>query len=532
VSDDLLLALQNPDVYDHPVINFRLIQTHISWVLLTGEYAYKIKKPANFGFLDFSSLAQRKYYCEQELRLNRRTASGIYLDVVAILGPPEAPFVTKDPAKIQASSANIIEYAVKMRQFDPEASLERLLDDEDKLASQLDKLAVKIADFHQHHALQVAADSPFGTAAEIFAPVQQNFEQIRPLLTGQQERVQLDYLEGWAKATYQCLRDKLEDRKRDGFVRECHGDMHLGNVTLIDNEATLFDCIEFNESFRCIDVLNDLAFLLMDLDDQGLRGLSARTRNLYLEQTGDYAGLYTLKFYKAYRAMVRCKIALFTMTSTGLAAEDVAREGQKYKRYLQLAERYMNVPVPFLMIMHGVAGTGKSTVSSYLLQHLGAIRVRSDVARKMLHGLKPLDRSNSDIDSGIYTADASEQTYRALEKHADCILRAGYPVILDATFLKLKYRQQMQELAENRGVPFVIIDCQAPMEDIEQRIEIRQAKKTDAAEADVKVMHRQLSSEDPLTPLEYAHVVQVSSQDLAALDQLAAQLAERVGVGY
>jgi uncharacterized protein len=524
VSDGLLQALQNPAIYDHPVSNFKIIQTHISWVLLTGDYAYKIKKPMDFGFLDFSTLAKRKFFCEEELRLNQRTAPDIYLQVIAIGGTASAPVIN--------GSGGAIEYAVKMRQFDPDATLDSLLSKPDELALQLDQLALQIADFHLHQATRADADSPLGTAEKVFAPVQQNFDQIRPLLTASQELAQLGQLEGWAKCTFERLRDALAARHKDGYVRECHGDMHLGNVTLIDNTATLFDCIEFNESFRWIDVLNDIAFLLMDLDDRNLQGLAARTRNRYLEQTGDYAGLNLLNFYKAYRAMVRCKIALFTMATPGLTQQAVAEESAKYRRYMQLAEHYMHVPVRFLMIMHGVSGTGKSTISTYLLQHLGAIRVRSDVERKRLHGLQPLAKSGSALDAGIYTKNASEQTYQTLANHAEHILRAGYPVILDATFLHLRNRQQMEVLAEKYGVPFIVVNCQAPQQVVEQRIEARHARGQDAAEADVEVMHSQLSSQDPLSKEECKHVITITGEDLQALDKLASQLAERLGLVY
>lgn len=550
MSDGLLKALQNPALYDHPVTGFKLIQTHISWILLTGEYAYKIKKPMDFGFLDFTTLASRQFYCEEELRLNRRTAPDIYLGVVPVNGPAEAPSLgpLNEASDLRAGSeqgqvhephpehekatGEVIEYAVKMRQFDPEATLDALLDDPDALAVKLDHLALQVADFHQHQATPVAATSSLGTAAEVWAPVKQNFDQIRPLLSDAQELKQLDQLESWAECSYQCLQEMLTSRHKDGFVRECHGDMHFGNVTLIDGNPTLFDCIEFNEGFRWVDVINDLAFLLMDLDDRGLCELSARTRNQYLEQTGDYAGLRLLRFYKAYRAMVRCKIALFTMGAPGLPESVLQEERQKYQRYMGLAERYMNVPSCFLMIMHGVSGTGKSTISSHLLQHLKAVRVRSDVERKRLHGLQPLANSHSNLDGGIYTNNASEQTYDALATHADSVLRAGYPVILDATFLQTKHRQQMQALAEQHGVPFIVVDCQASQDVVEQRIETRQAAGNDAAEADVDVMHRQLETQDPLTPEECMHVVGVTGNDFPALDKLAQQLAEKLGAGY
>ncbi len=524
MSQNLIQALQNPAVFDHPVTEFRLIQTHISWVLLTGEFAYKIKKPMNFGFLDFSTLDKRKFYCGEELRLNSRTAPELYLDVVAITGTETAPQVN--------GAGEVFEYAVKMRQFDPENNLEKLLGIPAQLASHLDRLADQIAEFHLHKATPLDPEGELGSAAAVMAPVQQNFEQIRPLLHDRDELAQLDQLEGWANCHYKRLNAILTARQQQGFVRECHGDMHLGNVTLIDNQVTLFDCIEFNDSFRCIDTINDLAFLLMDLDDRNLKGLAIRVLNRYLEQSGDYAGLALLNFYKSYRAMVRCKIALLTLNSPDISDEMRSQETRKYKRYLRLAERYTEVPGRFLMLMHGVSGTGKSTISGHLLEHLGAIRVRSDVERKRLFGLRPLDNSRSELAGGIYSADASERTYQHLATTANHILDAGLPVILDATFLKQSQRTMMEDLAETLGVPFIVVDCQADRDTLKQRIEQRMAHGQDAAEANLKVLDKQLATQEPLTTDECLHVVGITGQNLQALDNLADHLAERLGTSH
>ncbi len=520
MSDSLIQALKKPATYSHPVADVQLIETHISWVFLTGTYAYKVKKPMDYGFLDFTTLDKRKFFCEEEVRLNRRLAPDIYLDVVPITGTPQAPVV--------GGEGEPFEYAVKMRQFNPQ-TLDKLPADAPEWEGYLDQLANKIADFHLNHTDKTDAGMDYGHPDVIYAPVQQNFDQIRPLLSDPKELQQLQYLEGWAESTFQRLRDLMESRDKNGFVLEGHGDMHLGNVTVLNGEVTLFDCIEFNDSFRWRDVYSDLGFLLMDLEDRGLKGQGYRVLNTYLEHTGDFEGLALLPFYKAYTAMVRCKIALFTMGAPGISEAMREAERAKYRRYMDLAESYMAVPARFMIITHGVSGSGKTTISSHLLQRLGAIRLRSDVERKRLFGLKPLDKTESALDAGIYTAEASSKTYDLMAQEAEALLKIGQAVILDATFLRQSQREQMEEVASEQGVPFAIVDCKAPEGKIEEWLEQRAAEAKDAAEANVDVMHHQLEAAEPFTAEELSHVVALATDNLEEIDALADRLAAKLG---
>jgi len=520
VSDSLIQALKTPSTYSHVVADIQLIETHISWVFLTGTYVYKIKKPMDYGFLDFTTLDKRKFFCEEEVRLNRRLAPDIYLGIVPITGTPEAPAIDGE--------GEAFEYAVKMRQFNPQ-TLDRLPIDSPEWEGYLNQLAHKIADFHQNHAAKTDASMDYGHPNVIYAPAKQNFDQIRVFLSDAQELQQLDYLEGWAESTFQRLQELMTSRDNNGFVREGHGDMHLGNVMVLDGEVTLFDCIEFNDYFRWRDVYSDLGFLLMDLEDRGLKGLSYRVLNTYLEHTGDFEGLTLLPFYKAYTAMVRCKISLFTMNTPGISEEMKAAEQVKYRRYMDLAESYMAVPARFMIITHGVSGSGKTTISTRLLQRLGAIRLRSDVERKRLFGLKPLEKSGSNLDAGIYTAEASTKTYDLLAQEAVTLLKAGQAVILDATFLQQSQRELMNDVAGEQGVPFAIVDCKAPEGKIEAWLEQRATEAQDATEANTDVMHRQLESAESLTEEELTHVVALASDNLEEIDALADRLAAKLG---
>ncbi|WP_044874109.1 AAA family ATPase [Pseudomonas sp. LFM046] len=512
MSQSLIAALQNPALYSHPVDGFQVIETHISWVLLTGSYVYKIKKPVNFGFLDFTSLDSRRHFCGEELRLNQRLTRDLYLEVLPITGSPEAPQI--------GGEGPAIEYVLKMRQFPQENLLSALQARGELTPAHVDALAGQIASFHLA-APRVAMDHPLGTPDAVMMPVRQNFEQIRPMLDDKADLPQLDALEAWAESSFERLKPLLARRKQEGFIRECHGDIHLGNATLIDGQVVLFDCIEFNEPFRFTDVYADIAFIAMDLEDRGLKSLSRRLVNQYLEQTGDYEGLELLNFYKAYRAMVRAKIALFSLAHQTDAVQKAATIRQ-YRNYAGLAESYSAIPSPFLAITHGVSASGKSHVALRLVEAFGAIRLRSDVERKRLFGEQQADAEG--LQSGIYSQDASAATYQHLSQLASAVLRAGFPVVIDATFLKQVQRQAARKVAEETATPFLILDCHAPEAVIEAWLAQRQAEGGDPSDATLEVVRAQLASREALDAGEQAQSKRIDTDQEASLDSLVEQI--------
>lgn len=517
MSQALIAALQNPALYPHPVEGFQLVETHISWVLLTGSYAYKIKKPVNFGFLDFTGLEARKHFCEEELRLNQRLTDDLYLEVVAICGSAEAPVLGGDtPA---------IEYALKMRQFPQEQLLSAVQARGELGDAHIDALAEQIAAFHLN-APRVPQDHPLGSAEAVMAPVRQNFEQIRPLLGDKADLQQLDALEAWAQSSFERLEPLLTERKAQGFIRECHGDIHLGNIAQIDGRVVVFDCIEFNEPFRLIDIASDAAFLAMDLEDRGLKCLSRRFVSAWLEHTGDYAALQLLNFYKAYRAMVRGKVALFRL---GQEQDSVQRAVilRQYRAYAALAESYSAIPSPFLAITHGVSAVGKSHVALRLVEALGTIRLRSDVERKRLFGEQGAVQRGQ-LAEGIYSAEASAATYQRLHQLAQQALQAGFPVVIDATYLKASQRQAASAVAEQTGAPFLILDCQAPDAVIAGWLEQRQSEGRDPSDATLEVIHAQQASREALDADELAHSKRVDTHDGASLDNLVESIRQRL----
>lgn len=481
----LIAALRDPRRYPHVVQNVEVIETHISWVLLAGDYAYKIKKALNLGFLDYSTLAARRDCCDEELRLNRRTAPDIYLDTVAIGGGADAPVFGAQPA---------IEYAVRMHRFDSDDLMDRLLMRGRISAQHIDRLAAVIANFHA--GLPVAAvDSAFGTPAATEAAAMQNYEQLRALLPGKTDRADIAELEAATEAEFAECKEMFARRRAQGFVRECHGDLHLGNIVLVGDEPVPFDCIEFNPSLRWIDMMDEVAFAVMDLLHRDHAEFAWRLLNAYLEASGDYGGLSVLRFYLAYRAAVRAKVCAIRATQAGISGHEKDRELAASRRYLALARRCLAQYAPALIITHGLPGSGKTTFSQLALQQLGAIRIRSDVERKRLFGLGMLESSRA-RGGDIYGREATQGTYARLRELARESLAAGYTMIVDAAFLKRGERESFRRLAQDMSVPFAIASLYAKDEALRERIRQR---RNDASEADVAVLEKLQAVQEPLS---------------------------------
>ena len=467
----------------------RLLETHISYVLLTGEYAYKIKKAVRLGFLDFRTLASRRRFCNEELRLNRRLAPALYLDVVAITGTPGVP--------VLGGSGPILEYAVRMRQFADGMLLADVLERDELTPAHIDALAAKVADFHGRCAA-ATIEARHGEPDTVFEPALANFAEIAPLVTEAPERATLEALRAWIRNEHSALRQALERRRRDGMIRECHGDLHLGNIALVDGELTIFDCIEFNASMRWIDTMSDVAFTVMDLEHRRRADLGFRFLTGYLERSGDYAGTAVLRFYLVYRAMVRAKVA--RLRASQLPDGRVrAALGEECASYLSLASSYATESHPAVVLMHGFSGSGKTTLSQKMLERTGAVRIRTDVERKRLAGLAAYARSGSTLAGGLYAPDATRRTYERVVACADAVVQGGFAAIVDGAFLQRWQRDVFRELAKQRAVPFAIVDCVASAATLRARVAARAQAGSDASEADVAVLEYQLRTAEPLS---------------------------------
>jgi len=504
-------ALFAPVCYDHAVAQVRLIETHISWVLLTGDYAYKIKKPVNLGFLDFSTLALRRQACLDEVRLNRRLAPELYLGVASITGSSNTPHVSLRPDMIGSEPSEPFEYAVKMRQFPSGATLDHLDERGELCGVQVDQLAARLAKFHFGECQSAAPDSLWGEPDAIAQPVKDNFRLLAEHLPSPSEIRLLEKLRDWSFAEHERLAPLMRERKRDGLIRECHGDLHLGNLAWVNSELLIFDCIEFSPALRWIDVISEVAFCFMDLLHRQHTGLAMRFLNAWLEAGGDYAGVALLRYYAVYRAMVRAKVAALRAGQTG--DEDTESKSAEVGAYLQLAERLaQEVPVQ-LCITHGFSGSGKTTLTQSLLEKQGMIRLRSDVERKRLAGLDALARSGNEIGGGLYTQEAGRRTYAHLGGLSERLLEAGWPVMVDAAFLERGQRDLFRKIAQQHEIPFHILDIQIDHATLRERIALRASKGKDASEADLRVLQHQIETTLPLDVDELPDVTVIKSPD-------------------
>jgi aminoglycoside phosphotransferase family enzyme/predicted kinase len=512
--EQLREALNHPEAYPHETGCIEIVETHISLVFLTECFAYKIKKPLDLGFLDFSTIEKRHHCCKEELRLNLRLCPDIYLDVV--------PVVKRQNALFLYGEGEIIDYAVKMVRFDRTMELDKLMACGKLTGEHIDTLSLLIARFHERIA-PAPPESAFGLPENLIKPVLHNFMHMEPVLevTGEKERIET--LKSWSLREHQQRHQLFLDRKRNGYIRQCHGDMHTGNMVLWRNRIHIFDCIEFSESLSIIDVISDLAFLFMDLEHAGLGALAWRLLNGYLAETGDYGALGLLRFYAMYRAMVRAKVTAIRYSQTTRACE-AAKSLEEHRSYLELAGHYTRKNKPMLVLTFGVSGSGKSYTAALIAEALQAIHIRSDVERKRIVGLTPLQRSSKEDKVSIYTEDISRKTYQRLFDIAELCIREGIPVIVDATFLKASYRKIFIEFAATTNTPCRILHVHAPEPLLFERVEKRYQKGTDASEADKKVLLAQLEAIEMLEEDEKALEISIDTSEPVNGDAVTRQL--------
>ncbi len=505
-DDTLIEGLKNVDLYDHRVSEFKVHETHSAWVLLTGTFAYKIKKPVDLGFLDFSTIDKRHTDCLEEIRLNRRLAPDIYLRVVPIYGSLEKPSLDGK------GKGTPIEYAVQMRQFDPEQQLDRLIRNNTLKTETCLDLASRIAAFHGV-CPSASLDAPFGTSDDIGQAVFANFQHLYDLVLSEKERQDLSALEAWTKTHHQRLTTIMDERKQAGFVRECHGDLHLANITMINGKPTPFDCLEFNPGLRWIDTISEIAFLVMDLARHQRRDLASLILNTYLEETGDYPGLVLFRYYALYRAMVRIKVTAIRrhQSPTGEATATLTDE---IATGIELAQSFTIKNKPGIILMHGLSGSGKSLVSGGLLSDINWIRIRSDCERKRLFPKKETR----------YTPKASSTTYERLSDLTTLLIQTGFICLVDATFLKYWQREHFFSLGRKQKCPVAIIDLFAPVSLLRKWIRDRQLAGNDPSEADNDILTMQIESQEPLTEDERNVTCRIDSSQDIVFDEISEAL--------
>jgi len=484
----LVRALLDPAAYDHPVAAVELIETHISWIFLTGRFAYKLKKPVNLGFVDFSTPDLRRRCCEEEVRLNRRLAADLYLGLRDLHGPPERAHL--------GGHGPVIETMVQMRQFQQRDLLPEALHRGAVGPKQIDALADDLAHFHADAAQASPAD-PWGTPERVLDPALANLETLAQL---QRSPPDGEAMACWTRDELTRLQPLLQTRRERGRIRECHGDLHLGNMALHGERIRVFDCLEFSPALRWIDPISDLAFLVMDLQERSHGDLALQLLNRWLDTGGDHGGLPLLPWYLAYRALVRAKVTALRLQQANLAPAAVEALEAELGSYLSRARLAMAPTRSALVITHGISGSGKSHAARQL-RGWGWIQLRSDVERLRLHGRWGCGSAEGPAqnDRSPYDPAMTERLYGVvLLQAAEAALAGGLSVVVDATFLKRTQRQVFIDLACRQGAGFGILDCSVPLNLALERLEQRRSQENDVSEANGEVVMAQIAAVEPL----------------------------------
>ena len=494
----IITQMQQSDFYPHAVNEkIELVQTHASLIFLTGEYAYKIKKGVDYGFLDYSTLDKRKRFVEEELRLNRKVAPELYLEIVTI---------TSNSHKLAFNGAgNVVEYALKMRQFPQENLFSNLLKADKLKSDRLIELGKIVAQFHGDAETNEYISS-FGTADKIQAAFTENYQQSQKYIGTVQTQEQFAATKAYSDRFFN-KRELFQMRRDRHKIKECHGDLHLKNICLWHDKIRLFDRIEFNEFFRFVDTMYDVAFTVMDLEARGQPEFANAFLNSYLEYSGDWEGLVVLPLYLSRQAYVRAKVNSFLLDDRQIDASE--REKAKktasdyYRQAYQYTQTKSGTKSGSLILMSGLSGSGKSTVAKSIARDRGAIQIRSDAVRKHLAGIA-LDESGN-----IYTSEMTQKTYARLQELGIMLVKEGYTVILDAKYDRLSLRQPVITQAQQERIPLKIVYCTAPESVLRDRLNRRQ---NDISDAGANLIESQKANAEDFTTTEQAYVTTVDTQ--------------------
>jgi len=460
-------ALLSPTAYPEPPGNIELVQTQMSFLFLTNEYVYKVKKEVNLGYLDYTTLENRRLFCHKEVKLNRRLSPEVYLGVV--------PVSHDDGQIVVEGKGKAIEYAVKMRRLPQESMMDVLLQQNGVSPEMVARVAEKLMDFHSRAQTNPTV-SKFGSLQVIRENTRENFSQTEKYVG---KTISPEKYACAKRYTSEFIRDKAELfrlRVDEGRIRDCHGDLHAAHICFT-NGISIYDCIEFNDRFRYGDVASEVAFLAMDLDHFGRADLSRHFVSAYVEASRDQRLLEVLKFYKSYRAYVRGKVNSFKLDDAGIGMDEKEQTAKEAKDYFDLSWFYTRAK-PLVVITCGLVGTGKSTLARALARKLGLVLIVSDVTRKQLAGIPLTEHRFEEFGTGIYSPEFTRKTYDEMFARAKDILGTGDSVILDASFGKAERRLKAKELAETIGADFLIIECTLNEETLRRRLASRQERRS------------------------------------------------------
>ena len=514
---ELVAGLCEPGAYPHPVSRVVLLETHMSWVFLTGQFAYKVKKPVRFDFVDFTDPDRRHFFCEEELRCNRAFAPELYLDIVPIQRGHDdgrVRVVVPDPQQPGAAGDQTVEWAVRMVQFDPDQQADRLLEEGRLERAELARFGGALAATH-------AALEPVAGSVNQIACVTDNFRTLHGCPAAAAHKAALAELERSTRADIARYDADLAARVAGGRIRECHGDLHLSNLVRTSDGIRAFDCLEFDQSLRTIDVISDVAFLFMDCAIRGRADLAYAFVDGYLDACGDYRGAALLPFWARYRSLVRAKVAALRLTQSIDADARVAAQ-TKLDTHVAWAVERLHRPPPTLVLTCGLSGSGKSFWAAQLVAAISAIRLRSDVLRKTQHGLEPDARSASPVGGGMYSSSRSDAVYHDLATLARSLLDAGESVIVDAAHLLADQRRILYDMAAAAGITVRVLQFEAPEVVLRERIQRRKRVGRDPSEADGRVLDWQLEHWQP--PTRDEPVVTIATEDCSLADVAAAAM--------
>jgi aminoglycoside phosphotransferase family enzyme/predicted kinase len=496
-----LVGLLEPDAYPHPAGRVEVIETHLAWIFLAGHFAYKVKRPVRLPFVDQRSLDKRAFLCAEELRLNRRFAPDLYMEVVKIVNVGGAPRI--------GSQGSVLDFAVRMRKFDRSQQLDRLLASGSIAAEELEAFGERVA--VQHEKLPRSGEAqPWGWPAAVRRIHSENASQCEAALSS---RFGIEYAAGPIAALMaqrlEALGALMTVRIAEGAVRECHGDLHSRNIVRHEGRLTAYDCLEFEPEFRWIDVAEEVAFLTVDLEARGHPHHAHAFLSGWLTHSGDYVACRLINLYEAHHALVRAKVIALSPDDSG-DSDQVSLE--RVEACLAAARSALNRKNPTLIVISGLSGSGKTTLARKLAKELPAVHLRSDIERKRLAGFAPRVSSQSSLGGGLYSAEQSARVYERLQACAFASLTGGFNTIVDATFNLRAERQRFRELADRAGMKLMFLRCHAPVEILRSRIRHRAARGDDASEATLDVLDWQLARAEAVNPQERLEVLQIDTR--------------------
>ncbi len=500
----LLTALAQPECYPHHPVQVEVVQTHISAVFLAGDVVYKLKKPVRFSFLDYSTLALRQHYCQEEVRLNRRLAPTVYLGVVPVLSTGIA-YTVDDVSPMQGAS--VVDYLVKMRRLPEARRLDSLVIEARVTKEGIHALAKRLVQFHQTASTDQAA--LYGASDMIWRAVADNFSETAPFIGQTLRTKEYTLIQNFNQRFFAEHQELFRTRILQGRVREGHGDLRCEHVYFLDEGVTIVDCIEFSPRLRTCDTASELAFLTMDLELQGAPTLAAELAHTYAVQVEDADFLGLLPFYQCYRAYVRGKVESLKSREPEVSSTEQDRARKQARRAFRLAARYARgATPPALVVVCGRVGTGKSTVARLLSEHTGFMVLNSDVVRKRLAGLLPTAHVSADYRAGIYSAAFTRRTYTTLQTQAAEELHVGRGVIVDATCKRREDRQALLALGNRLGVPILFLECRTSAAEVERRLRERERQGDSASDATWAIALREQDDFPPFDDLpDRCHLV-------------------------